>query len=256
MENLAMFELCKKLGFDLFQGYFFQRPEIIKGRKINSTARSAIALVNTLQNQNVTIEEVTRLATNELKLSYQLLRILNSPVCDIKKTVVSIQEAVVFIGLNQLKKWALLITLCSSTKSPQPLLKVLLTRGRYCQLLAESKQSERGDSAFMVGLLSSIEVVFNLEKSIVLDEIALDKGLYDAIMNQSGELGTYLTQTLNFEAQNWRYLDALKVDERTTLNKAFLEAMVWTDVMISGVKLINTIVPNFVTLETAGVDLN
>lgn len=235
VEDLTMFELCKKLGFDLFQGYFLQRPEIIKGKKINSAASSATLLLNVLQNQDVSIEEVTRLVTKEPKLSYQLLRILNSPVCGIKKTVTSIQEAVMFIGLNQLKKWALLMTLTSSTKPPQTLLKVLLTRGRCCQLLAETKQSKRGDSAFMVGLLSGIDAIFNLEKSVVLNEVALDKELLDAIMTQSGELGSYLTQTLDCEEQNWHGLEVLATDDRAHLNRAFLDAMVWTDEIMTSI---------------------
>lgn len=235
VEDSAMFELCKQLGFDLFQGYFLQRPELIKGKKIDSATSGSIALVNALQDQDISIEEVTRLVTKNPKLSYQLLRILNSPVCGIAKTVTSIKEAIVFLGLAQLKKWALLITLTSSTDQPQSLLKVLLTRGRCCQLLAENTHSKRADSAFMVGLLSGIDAVFHLEKTVVLNEIALEKDLLDAIMTQSGELGAYLTHTLSCEDQNWCSIDAMTADERTALNRAFLDAMVWADEVMTSI---------------------
>ncbi|MFQ3185262.1 MAG: EAL and modified HD-GYP domain-containing signal transduction protein [Marinomonas primoryensis] len=235
VEDLAMFELCKKLGFDLFQGYFLQRPEIIKGKKIDSATHGAIELVNALQNKDVSIETITNLVGKNPKLSYQLLRILNSPVCGVPKTVVSIKEAVVFLGLVKLKKWALLITLTSSTNQPMALLKVLLTRGRCCQLLAESKKSNLTDSAFMVGLMSGIDAVFNVEKSVVLEQIALDKNSLAAIMTQSGELGAYLTQTLNCEEQNWGNIESMPAKERTTLNRAFLDAMLWSDEVIKSI---------------------
>ena len=234
VEDLAMFELCKKLGFDLFQGYFLQRPELIKGKRIDSAIHGAIELVNALQNKDISIEAIADLVTKNPKLSYQLLRILNSPICGVYKTVVSIKEAVIFLGLVQLKKWALLITLTSSTNQPKALLKVLLTRARCCQLLAESKKSPLADSAFMVGLMSGIDAVFNVEKTVALEQIALDKNALDAIMNQTGELGSYLTQTLSCEEQNWDNIHSLSSAERTILNRAFLDAMLWSEeVMLS-----------------------
>lgn len=87
----------------------------------------------------------------------------------------------------------------------------------------------------MVGLLSGIDAIFNLEKSVVLNEVALDKELLDAIMTQSGELGSYLTQTLDCEGQNWHGLEALQTEERTHLNRAFLDAMVWTDEIMTSI---------------------
>ena len=234
VENVEMFELCKKIGFDLFQGYFLQRPELIKGKKIDSTTHGAIELVNALQDKDISIEAITELVGKNPKLSYQLLRILNSPVCGVSKTVVSIKEAVIFLGLVQLKKWALLITLTSSTNQPKALLKILLTRGRCCQLLAQSNQSDLADTAFMVGLMSGIDAVFNVEKSVVLEQIALDKHSRAAIMSQTGELGSYLSQTLNCEEQNWDDIQSMTPQKRTTLNRAFLDAMLWAEeVMLS-----------------------
>jgi len=234
VEDLAMFELCKKLGFDLFQGYFLQRPELIKGKKIDSATHGAIELVNALQDKDISIDTIADLVTKNPKLSYQLLRILNSPVCGLAKTVTSIKEAVIFLGLVQLKKWALLITLTSSTSQPSSLLKVLLTRARCCQLLAKSKQSDLADSAFMVGLMSGIDAVFNVKKSVVLEQIALEKNALDAILTQKGELGAYLTQTLNCEEQKWGCIENMPPAERTVLNRVFLDAMLWSEeVMLS-----------------------
>lgn len=234
VEDSAMFELCKNLGFDLFQGYFLQRPELIKGKKIDSATHGAIELVNALQNRDISIDDIADLVTKNPKLSYQLLRILNSPVCGVAKTVVSIKEAVIFLGLVQLKKWALLITMTSSTSQPSSLLKVLLTRGRCCQLLAENKKSVSADSAFMVGLMSGIDAVFNVEKSVVLKQISLDKNVLDAIIKQTGELGSYLSHTLSFEEQKWDKIQAMSPEERAQLNRAFLDAMLWSEeVMLS-----------------------
>ena len=235
VEDLAMFELCKSLGFDLFQGYFLQRPELIKGKKIDSATHGAIHLVNALQQKDVDIATVSDLVTKNPKLSYQLLRIINSPVCGLSKTVTSIQEAIIFLGLVQLKKWALLITLTSSSTQPKALLKVLLTRGRCCQLLAQNKQPALADSAFMVGLMSGIDAVFNVEKSVVLEQIALDNLSRAAIMHRTGELGSYLSLALDCEEQHWDNIQSMNPAERAQLNRAFLDAMLWSEEVMQSI---------------------
>ncbi|MBJ7536623.1 EAL and HDOD domain-containing protein [Marinomonas transparens] len=227
VEDLAMFELCNKLGFDLFQGYFLQRPEIIKGKKIDSNTMGAIALVNALQDENITIEIISELVAQNPKLTFQLLRVLKSPICGISKKAASIKDAIVFLGLEQLKKWALLITLTSSSNQPEALLKIVLTRSRCCQLIAKSRNPELADSAFMTGLMSGINTVFNVEQSVILKQISLTEEVLDAILNQSGELGSYLAQTLSCEEQDWETLQTISPEDRTSLNRAFLEAMLW-----------------------------
>jgi len=235
VENEAMFELCKELGFDLFQGYFLQRPELIKGKKIDSATHGAIELVNALQNKDISIDDISQLVAKNPKLSYQLLRILNSPVCGIAKKVISIKEAVIFLGLVKLKRWALLITLTSSTSQPNALLKVLLTRARCCQLLAEKDQVSLSESAFMVGLMSGIDAVFNVEKQVILEQTALENGVLEAILHQSGELGHYLTLTLSCEDQQWQNIETLNKAQLSELNRAFIDAMLWSEEVMQSI---------------------
>ncbi|RBO79567.1 EAL and HDOD domain-containing protein [Marinomonas aquiplantarum] len=235
VENEAMFELCKKLGFDLFQGYFLQRPELIKGKKIDSATHGAIELVNALQNKDISIDDISQLVAKNPKLSYQLLRILNSPVCGIAKKVISIKEAVIFLGLVKLKRWALLITLTSSTSQPNALLKVLLTRARCCQLLAEKDHGSLSESAFMVGLMSGIDAVFNVEKQVILEQTALENGVLEAILHQSGKLGHYLILTLSCEDQQWQNIETLNKAQLSELNRAFIDAMLWSEEVMQSI---------------------
>ncbi|REG84396.1 EAL and HDOD domain-containing protein [Marinomonas pollencensis] len=229
VESQAMFDYCRELGFDLFQGYFLQRPEIIKGKKISSAAQSAITLVNALQDKDISIDTITNMVAQNPTLSFQLLRILKSPVSGIPKTVDSIKDAVVFLGLVQLKRWALLITLTSNSEQPKSLFKILLTRARCCQLIAELDNKEMADSAFITGVMSGIDVLFAMEKSAILGQVALSQDVMDAILKFEGPLGNYLEQTMNLEQQAWRKLQRIPHQKRAQLNRAFLDAMLWAD---------------------------
>ena len=235
IEDVEMFELCKKLGFDLFQGYYLERPAIITGKKIDSTTHGAITLLNALQNPDISIDKVSELVSQNPKLSYQLLRILNSPICGISKKVVSIKEAVVFLGLTQLKKWTLLITLTSSETQKSSLLKTLLTRARCCQLLAESNKSQYIDSALLVGLMSSIDLVFNVDKKTIFEQVSLEENVLAALTELKGELGQYLSQTLSCEEQDWSNIENMTKEETALLNRSFLDAMIWAEQVIESI---------------------
>jgi EAL and modified HD-GYP domain-containing signal transduction protein len=236
VENQAMFDYCYEMGFDLFQGYFLQKPEIIKGKKINSAAHSAITLVNALQDKDISIDTVTDMVAQNPTLSFQLLRILKSPVSGIPKAVDSIKEAVIFLGLVQLKRWALLITLTSTSVQPKSLFKILLTRARCCQLIAEMDNKAMADSAFITGVMSGIDALFAMEKSVILNQISLSSEVMDAILKSEGTLGTYLKQTMNFENQDWQQIQQIKPEQRAKLNRAFLDAMLWADEVLRELK--------------------
>jgi len=229
IEDQSMFELCKDIGFDLFQGCFLQSPSPIKGKKIDSTTQSALRLVTALQDKDISINKVTELVAQSPKLSFQLLRILNSPLCGISKRVESIKDAVIFLGLVQIKRWALLITLASSSSSSEALMKMLLTRGRCCQLIAEQDEKSLSDTAFITGTMSGIDALYGIEKHLILEQVSLGQDIIDAIFDYEGKLGEYLKITLGIENNQASVPDTVSKENRAKYNRAFLDAMIWSN---------------------------
>ncbi|TDO98923.1 EAL and HDOD domain-containing protein [Marinomonas balearica] len=233
VEDQTMFEQCKAIGFDLYQGYYFQKPEIIKGKKIESHVKDSLNLVSILQNDDVSIDEVVSIVERSPQLSFQFLRILKSPLCGVPKQVETIKEVVVFIGLAQLKCWATILTLTANDDIKNGSLKTSLVRARCNQLLAEDLQHVDADKAFIVGLLSSIDLLFGIETLEGLKNIALSDELCHAISHYNGNLGKVLYFTLAQEQQDWEVLSQLPKESLSKLNTAFLEATRWSNEIIS-----------------------
>ncbi|ADZ92028.1 EAL and HDOD domain-containing protein [Marinomonas mediterranea] len=233
VEDESMFELCKSTGFDLYQGYYFQRPEIIKGKKIESHVKDALNLVSALQDDEVSVDEVVAIVERSPQLSFQFLRILKSPVCGIPKQVETIKEVVIYIGLAQLKCWATILTLTANDDIKSSSLKTALVRARCNQLLAQDLQHVDSDKAFIVGLLSSIDLLFGIETQEGLKNIALSDELCTAISEYKGHLGKVLYFTLSQEQQDWKVLTQLPKESLSKLNSAFIEATRWSNEIIS-----------------------
>jgi len=229
VEDQEMLSLCRRMGFSLFQGYYLQKPSVIKGRKIDSAVQMAVELVSELQNPNISIDRVTELVQKNPKLSYQLLRILNSPICGIPKKVESIREAVIFIGLDQIKKWALLITLTSASKQPVEMFRIILTRAHCCQAMCRLNGGLNEDTGFIAGIMSGIDAILAIEKEDALDQIALSSTLKGIILNYEGEIGKYLKVIHSLEKNNWDDISNLPAKSKLMLSRCYGEGVLWAN---------------------------
>jgi len=229
VENLEMYECCKKLGFQLFQGYYLQRPNIIKGKRITSGVESALELISELQNDNISIDKVTQLISKNPTLSYQLLRVLNSPICGMTRKVTDLKEAVVYIGLSQIKKWAMLITISSSSQPPRELFRFLLIRAKCCEALGIQENSDNPDADFMAGMMSGIDLILQLEKKMVFDQINIDEEVINAIQHHQGPIGLRLKKACALEQSDWGYIGKLPSNEKLVLSRSYGEASLWAD---------------------------
>ncbi|WP_417553004.1 EAL and HDOD domain-containing protein [Marinomonas fungiae] len=229
VENQDMFQQCLDLGFEYYQGYYLSRPEIVKGKKIEADVQSALNLVNMLQNESVCIGAVAQLVGQHPTLSYQMLRLLNSPVVGLTKNVESIKEAVVYLGLEQLKRWSMLITLSSQKSSNPEILKMLLIRAKCCELLAAQSKSVSADQAFTVGLISGMDRILQISQQELLKQIALNGELQSAILEYKGPLGRILFSVTSIEEERWDRIAQLPNKVRGYLNVAFFEALQWAN---------------------------
>lgn len=233
VENQYMFERCKNIGFKLFQGFYLEKPQVIEGRKISANVNLALAIINELQKEDVNFEDVSYLVSKDPKLSFQLLKILNSPAQGLKREVSSLKQAVVFLGINALKKWVILISLLKSTETPQSFFNILLTRARTCELLANTIQLKDADSYFTIGLFSGLDRIFSMEMKDVIKHIKVPQEFEDALLLKSGFKGKTLQKVLYLERADWDSLyRACPWSEAQLMSKLMEDARDWTESLL------------------------
>ncbi|MCO4786861.1 EAL and HDOD domain-containing protein [Marinomonas atlantica] len=236
VENELMLSLCLKMGFDYFQGYYLSRPEIIKGKRIESDTQSALRLLNILQNPDVSVSEVSKLVEQTPALSFQMLRLLNSPVVGLSVPVASIKEAVTFLGLTQLKRWTMLITLSSNNQGDPDDIRKLLARARCCELLALQSKKICEEEAFMVGLMSGMDVILQVPKDELLKQIMLTNELKGALSHYEGSLGRVLYSVECMEQGLVDKLAKLPVSIRGQLGSRYFESLAWAKEILATLK--------------------
>lgn len=227
VESQDVFKRCMEAGFDLFQGYFLAQPDQVYGTAVAPSYQGLMQVLSLVQSEDASIEELSRSVSNEPRLVYQLLRILNSPACRLHRKIENIKEALVYLGLAQLKKWTLLILFTSSKDIELELVRILLTRARTCELYASLKRLNNPENFFMTGLLSGVDLLLKTKRESVFEQINLSDEIRLAIMEFKGPAGNTLKLVTDIEKGSWDAVNALDLADYRNLFSAFNEAGLW-----------------------------
>jgi EAL and modified HD-GYP domain-containing signal transduction protein len=200
VEDEETHERYIELGFDLFQGYYLARPTVVEGKRVPSAAATQLTLViNQLFSDDPELYEIVAALQTDPVLVVNLLRIANSPYYGLSRKIESLKEVVMLLGLEPLRKWVLLIV---SVKGQAPIkTKLVLIRAYMCSELARKKDpfNRLSGAAFLAGLLSGSDVLLGIDKETFLEDLHISEHVREAVLQQTGELGQYLTQILDFE---------------------------------------------------------
>jgi c-di-GMP-related signal transduction protein len=228
IETHEDFEFAKELGFNYFQGYFLCRPHIVTGHSLPSNRLAILRLLCELLDPNKKIAELAELVSQDVALSYKLLRSLNSPFYALPKRIDSIHHAIVYLGIQQIKKWASLIVLANIADKPSQLMVVALTRGKMCELIGEALGEKNKASLFTVGMFSLLDALMDNSLESILVDLPLVPEVKAAILNHEGAMGRILRAVLAYERGRWDEIDFPSL-ESSEYTEAYLQSVAWTD---------------------------
>lgn len=229
VETHEEFELCKELGFDGFQGYFFNRPNLVKKAVKRSNAAVLLKLIERINDPTSTVEDIEQLIAQDVSLSYKLLRYINCATFALRREITSIKEAITYIGLLQIRQWSSLLVMSNASKGkPKELLVIAMTRAHMCQHLAEKTDNIAPDEAFTVGLFSVLDAVMDIPMEELLDQLPFTTPIKLALIEHSGELGKLLKGVIHYEKAEWEELAELQVSFEDYARR-FLEAIFFSE---------------------------
>ncbi len=219
VETHAQFEICKKLGFDYFQGFFFSKPKIIAGKRVDANKTVVLQLLAKLQDPNLNLQDLELLVSQDPKLSYKILKINNSVVFSPIRKITSLREAIVRLGVNELRNWATLLALSSMGDTPTEYCNQAILRAKMCEFLGKGIASKQDPARFfIVGLLSMLDVMMQEELPKLLSGLPLDEEIKSALLERQGELGETLSSVIAYEQGNWQDAKHAELDDQDYLH--------------------------------------
>jgi EAL and modified HD-GYP domain-containing signal transduction protein len=221
VETMADFEECKAMGFDLFQGYFFSKPKIIRGRDIPGDKLRYLRILRELQLENYNFARIGTLIASDPSLSYKLLKYVNSSYFAPRQEIVSLHGAVAMLGETNLRKWLYLMMLSYMAQDKPPeLLRLCVIRARFCELMGErlDRKGALTGKYYMVGMFSLLDAILDQPMETILEGIAFSAEVKEVLLGKrkTGPLFYAIIFTRAYEKGKWgmvsKLIDILKID--------------------------------------------
>lgn len=135
----------------------------------------------------------------EPKLSYSLLRLVNSAALSPGSPITSFTQAITLLGRRQLQRWLQLLVYSdpNNGQHPNPLLQKAAARGRLVELLAKHitpqlPAGQLADTAFMIGTFSLLDVLLGMSMPEIMRQLPLPEVAQKALVEHAGGLGELL----------------------------------------------------------------
>lgn len=204
--------------FDWCDSHFLTVRNPLAGPEPDLTRLKLLKLLN-LVRQDGDTREMEGIFREEPKLSYNLLRLVNSVAVGARTRISNFSQAIAILGRRQLQRWLQLLIYADNLahgNAPNPLMQLAATRGRLMELLSAAIEPEPdlpdlSDNAFMTGLFSLLDVLISLPMKEILKELPLQPEVVDALISPAddGILGQLLSAIIASESGNFSDAEAI-----------------------------------------------
>lgn len=233
VETRDEFLEAQRLGYGLYQGYFFARPELTTARELPGFKLNYVRLFQAANAPRIDLGEVEQLVKRELSLSVKLLRYLNSAAFGLRGRVSSLRHAVVLLGEVRFRRWVSLLAVTGlGDDCPEEVVTTSLVRARFAEEVARAAGLDAlCDDAFLAGLLSCVDALLGRPLHEALENLAVVGAVGQALLERRGPVGDLFELVLAYERGDWTTVAPLarrlSVSE-FALSAAYKGALAWT----------------------------
>jgi EAL and modified HD-GYP domain-containing signal transduction protein len=219
-----------RLGYDLFQGYFFSKPAMMKTKDIGFINTSLLRIMEELNLPEPSYRKISDIIQQDLGLSYKLLKLVNSAYIAPRYQIKSIQHALNFLGTKEMYQWISLMML-KDMQDPEnaEMVKQSLIRGKLMSVIAhERNRPESSSEYFFAGIFSQIDAILNRSLDDILKDLPLTNRVKDALLGVNNELRAVLDYVVSFEKGAWNDLNNRKTaDIPERFMYLYIDAVKW-----------------------------
>lgn len=238
IETNEEFNKALDMGFSFFQGYFFCKPEIIKGKEISTSQITLLQIMAEVSGEDFDFTKIESLIEKDINLSFKLLKYINSAYFKGKREISTIKDAIVLLGADELRRFISLIAMSQlNTSKPDALIFISALRARFCDLLAHHVLGEGacGAEYFTVGMFSLIDAILDQPMELIMDQLPLSPMIRDALVTKKGRAADYVNLAEIYELADWKGVSeicsTISLDE-SVLPDIYIEACRWSSEIV------------------------
>lgn len=221
VDTKADYDLACELKVDYMEGTYLSDSVKSKTNKSEYLQGNFFQLVVAVTREEPDLTEVEEIISRDAYLSYALLKLVNSAYFALRKRISSIRQALVTLGITQLKQWVYLLSLQDgSDVHSEEILRVSFLRATFCFRLTKCIPGFpiSASEAYMMGMFSTLDYMVDAPMEEILQEIPILDEIKQAIINHEGKCGQLLTMVLYYEKADWRHITQIAEELELPLN--------------------------------------
>ncbi len=161
------------------------------------------------------VDEIEQLIAADAGLTYGLLKMANSVYFALRHRATTIHQAIMTLGLGQLKQWIYLLSASNAENQLDPtseeFLKLSFMRANFSSELmnyAKDMPISKSD-AYLMGMFSTLNYLVDAPMEDILTEVPVDDAVREALLHHEGRCGKLYDLILSYEAADWEKITQL-----------------------------------------------
>lgn len=237
IETNEAYEDALEHGYHYFQGFLFAIPTIVSTYDIPSCFFLNYDKVEGLSMTEESMDFIINMIEKDPSLTYKLLKLVNSPLSRTKQKIYSVKQAVMLLGLIEIKKWLYVLSVraqaTGNIKVAKDMIHLSLTRAKMCESIERIRRNRATPSAyFTLGMFSLVDKLVGVPMEKLLVNLPLHDELSAALTGVQNSFKDVLDLVTAVEQAEWSKIkekcQELRIEEKD-LFKIYAESLTWSN---------------------------
>jgi len=200
------YDCAKELGCQFKQGTYIAEAQSSSVSRLDHLQTNFFQLVIEVTKDEPNIDTITEIISRDVTLTFSLLRLVNSAYFALRNRVRSIKQALIVLGLGQLKQWIYLLSFRQGTgNTPNELIRISFLRASFCselnQFIPDTPVSK--SEAYLLGMFSTLGILLEVPLEKSLEELSISDEIKNGLLYGTGITGTLMKLVRNYEKADW-----------------------------------------------------
>jgi EAL and modified HD-GYP domain-containing signal transduction protein len=199
VETKEEYDLYKNMGFDLFQGYYLDKPEVIQLDRFKEATKIVILQLIKLIRDEAHTHKLEQFIKKQADLTFKLLKYLNNHL-GLRQEVESVLQVITLLGRDKLLRWLLMYLYSELSNNPgsEIILAIAVSRA---EKMEEAARAQDKDKAYLAGMFSMLEALFESDIKEIMRDINMDKEIVQLVVEKTGKFAGSLKAAQDLERE-------------------------------------------------------
>lgn len=215
IETEEQYQKAVALGADAMEGTHVAEKLTTKAHSGAYLQSNFFRLMVAVTKDEPDVNEIEQMISMDASLSFALLKMANSVYFALRHRATTIHQAIMTLGLGQLKQWIYLLSVGGTDNQmdvgAEEFLKLSFMRANFCSELMKYAQDMpvSRSEAYLMGMFSTLNYLIDAPLEEILNEVPIAEEIKAALLRKEGRCGKLYDLVLSYEAANWNKISSL-----------------------------------------------